>query len=473
MPPFLPRLTSLLGVLALAGCASLGPDYQPPQPKLADSWQAALPHQGSTTSLLNWWQSFNDPTLSALLAAAEADSPSLAKAAAAIASARASQDSSAANALPSLNVSAKASRSGTAKADSTTVSNTSLGALDASWEIDLFGALGRQQEAADARSAASEADWHEARVSLAAEVASEYVQYRACQLLSASDSAHLVSLQQTARSTASAVSAGLSAPADADLAQASVASAAASLTQQRAECDLNIKALVALTGLSEAALRTQLGQEVTPLPQPAELSVSSVPVQLLSQRPDLVAAERSLAAASAEIGQAEANRYPRLSLLGSVSLSRVHSGGQASETAPWSFGPSLSLPLFDGGAGKAAVRSAQASYASSLASYQQAVRDAVKEVEQALVRLASANARVTDVAQSATGYRRYFSASEQLWRAGGSSLLNLEQSRRDALSAEQNLIGVQRDRVLYGIALYKALGGGWQTSATPSSGDSR
>jgi outer membrane protein TolC len=177
-----------------------------------------------------------------------------------------------------------------------------------------------------------------------------------------------------------------------------------------------------------------------------------------------VAAERTLAAASADIGVAEANRYPRLSLAGSITAGST--GGV--QTQPWSFGPSLSLPLFDGGALKAKVAGAEASYASALAAYRSAVRTAVKEVEQGLVRLDAAGRRSGDLASSASSYRKYYDAARENWRAGSISLLALEESRRNALQAGQNAIAVQRDRLLYAIALYKALGGGWQT--TPSTG---
>jgi outer membrane protein TolC len=200
-------------------------------------------------------------------------------------------------------------------------------------------------------------------------------------------------------------------------------------------------------------------------------ALSTLPVVLLSQRPDLVSYERSLASASAEIGVAEADRYPRLSLVGSLSGSKT--AGNANSTS-WSFGPSLSLPLLNGGAKLAAVASAQAAYDLALANYQQAVRSAVQEVEEDLVQLDSATRREADLRRSALGYRAYANTVESLWRAGGESLLNLEIARRDAIAAEQSLITVQRDQLLYGVALYKAVGGGWSVQAPAmSSGEAK
>ncbi len=462
--PLLPslRLVRQLGLLccaALAACTTVGPAYQTPNPQqlsLPSQWQAALPHAGHTGQLLAWWERFNDPALTALLQAAEASNPSLHKASANIASARASTATARASGLPAVSGAASATRSNTLGLAQTSVT----GGLDASWEIDLFGSVRRSAESADALLQARQADWHDARVSLAAEVATDYVTYRACQLTLAASQADARSSQATARITQRARQAGITARADASLADASAASAAATAIAQQAECDVTVKALVALTGLQEPALRHQLDAQAPQLPTPSGFEVRSLPVDLLSQRPDLVAAERALAAASAQIGVAEADRYPRLSLIGSLSATRT----AGVNTTPWSFGPSLSLPLLNGGAKRAAVDSAQAAYDLALASYQQAVRTAVQEVEQSLVRQASAEQRTANVQRSAEGYRNYATAIEVHWRAGGDSLLNLEVARRNASAAEQNLVTVQRDQLLYGIALYKAVGGGWSAS---------
>nr|WP_081983967.1 efflux transporter outer membrane subunit [Massilia sp. JS1662] len=463
-----------LSVSCVAGCAAVGPDYTAPQINVPVKWQASLPHGGSTTELLNWWTAFNDPTLIRLLQSAEADSPTLARAASAIATARADREKAEAGLLPRSSLGAGVTRTGShrlgsAAGDPSTIttnagamSTTKSAALDASWEADLFGSVRRSKEGATARLEARGAEWHDARISLAAEVGNEYVNFRACQMLVRSQQSNLDSLRRTADSTRFAVENELTAPAEMTLATAGIANAAASLRAQQAECDLGVKALVALTGINEPDLRQELAAEKPDIPASPDLDVNTVPVQLLSQRPDLVASERNLAAASADIGVAEAQRYPRLSLLGSISVARTETIGIGTSTAPWSIGPSLTLPLFDGGALGAQVASARASYQAALANYQSAVRTAVKEAEQSLVRLDAVSKRSIDIANAARDYRRYFDAAEQNWKAGGISLLTLEEARRNALQAEQVDISTRRDRVLYGISLYKALGGGWQ-----------
>jgi NodT family efflux transporter outer membrane factor (OMF) lipoprotein len=454
----------------LSGCAAVGPSYHAPTAEalvLPSTWQAALPHQGQAAQLQGWWSRLGDPVLVEMQRQANANNPSMQKAAAQIASARASLASSKAAGGPTLTGSGSATRAN-ANTGTSIVSSTISAGLDASWEFDLFGSVRRNVEASEATAQAREADWNDTRVSLAAEVASDYITYRACLATLQLTRADATSRQTTAQITMGSWRDGASSSVDAALADASAASGRAGHLAQEAECEVDLKALVPLTGLAEPALRLLLNSGTDHALQSAPFAVQSLPLALLSQRPDLVAKERALAAASANIGVAEASRYPRLSLSGSIARSVVASAGAQVSSTPWSFGPSLSLPLFDGGAAKASVGSAEASYLIALAEYRQAVATAVKEVEQNLVRLTSAEAREADVRRSAEGYRTVANAIEASWRAGADSLLSYEQTRRDAILAEQSLVTVQRDRLLYGVALYKAVGGGWDINATVS-----
>jgi NodT family efflux transporter outer membrane factor (OMF) lipoprotein len=456
--------------LALTACATLGPNYKTPEPAAPSAWQAPLPlaHGGSVGQLTQWWQQFDDPVLARLVNLAEDGSPSLASAWANIEKARATLKSAGASAWPSVNANASASRSNQLQGTTGTVTgNSRSGGLDASWELDLFGKVRRNSEAAQARVQARTADWHDARVSLAAEVADTYVQYRACQLLADAYEREEVSNAETEKATAAAVKAGFNARSDGALARASLASARSTFVQQQASCELLVKSLVYLTGADEPALRTLVGPGNGQVPQPAALEVPAVPVDALRQRPDLASLERELAATSAEIGVAQADLYPSLSLSGSVTVSAT---SLVSPATSWSFGPSLSLPLFDGGKRHAAIDGAQAGYDGALASYRQGVRTVVKEVEQSLVNLDSTARRAEQADSAAREYRDYFRAIEANWRAGSDSLLTLEEARRSALSAEVTRLTLQRDRVQYWIALYKALGGGWQadTPAAPA-----
>ena len=302
-------------------------------------------------------------------------------------------------------------------------------------------------------------------MSLAAEVATNYVDYRACQLSVTAYQQAMTSKNETSRLTKILADAGFSAPADAALAEASLLSTESSLINQQAQCDNTVKALVALINITEPALREiLLTSAAKTLPQPAEFNVESVPANLITQRPDLIADERNLAAASADTGVATANRYPSLSLIGSIGRSKISGSSFSSNGNTWSFGPSLTLPIFDGGQLKSQVTIAEANYAIALATYQQDVRSAVKEVEQTLVNLDSAVRRESAEKISAAQYRNYYQATEINWRAGGISLITLEDARRQLITAELSHITQQKDRVQYWIALYKALGGGWQAT---------
>lgn len=458
-----PPLALLLGLLS-SGCA-VGPNYRQPTPASPADWHAPLPHGGTVEAMAQWWWQFDDSVLSRLIATAESDSPSLAVAWANIEKARATLATAQASGLPALSASSSISRgkqvagAGTTLSTGAEVTTTRSSGLDAAWELDLFGKVRRNTEAARARIDARIDDWHDARVSLAAEVANTYTQYRACELLADAYERELTSIIQTETATAVAVRAGFSSPADGSLARASLASTKSTLMSQRAQCELLVKSLVNLTGTDEAALRALLAEGQASVPQPAALEVQSVPAEVLHQRPDLASLERELAAASAEIGVAQADLYPSLSLSGSISVS---SNSLVSSQQTWSFGPSLSIPFFDSGRRRAAVDSARASYVHALANYHQGVRDVVTEVEQALINLDATARRTEEAGRAAQEYRRYFDANETHWRAGGVSLLSLEESRRSALAAEIQLITLRRERVEYWIALYKALGGGWQ-----------
>lgn len=463
MTPHWVAALALASALAAASCTVVGPDYRAVEPKAPSAWQAPQPHGGQTIEMLRWWARFNDPTVARLVALAEAESPDLIMAWASIEKARATLSSVRGGGVPSLTTTADASRTRSAGQ----VLTSRSAELDASWEIDLFGKIRRNAEASEARVVARTADWHDTRVSLAAEVADTYVQWRACGLLVDAYERELTSNAQTDLATLASVRAGLTASADEALASASLASAQSSLLDQRAQCDLLVKALVYLTGRDEAALRALMAESSAGIPEPAQLAVGSVPVDVLRQRPDLASLERELAAASAEIGVAQAALYPSLSLSGAIGFSANGanglSAGSGAPTFGWSFGPSISLPIFDGGQRRASVSSAEAAYLSAFASYQQGVRRIVKEVEQALVNLNGAASRTEQATTAERQYRNYFLATEVNWRTGNVSLLTLEEARRLALTAEIQRITLQRNRVQYWIAFYKAAGGGWQS----------
>jgi outer membrane protein, multidrug efflux system len=458
------RVLRLLGLglaATLAGCASLTPE--PPsaaRPPVADRWQAPLPHGGQLADLQRWWQQFNDPLLAQLIESAQAASPTLADARSRIEQARAARVAGGAALGPTLDASASASRG---RFDLNSPVGTSAQAgVQAAWELDLFGVARSGRDAAQARLEGAQADWHEARVSVAAEVGSAYLALRACEAQLEQTRLDSASRAETARLTELAARAGFQPPAAAALTRASAAQANALLTQQRASCDLAVKALVALTAQPEASLRERLAPGRAGIPSPAQITASAVPAEALQQRPDVFAAERELLAAGSDTALARAQRLPRIALSGNIGPARFESGGITTSGTVWSIGPvSVSLPLFDGGVRAANVDAAQARYDAAATRYAASLRGAVREVEEALVGLQSTAARADDARTAAEGFEQSFRATEARYKGGLASLFELEDARRTAVAAQQALIELQRERVAAWIALYRALGGGW------------
>lgn len=461
---------SSIGLAAFMTGCTLQPAYESPSLPVAVNWTAQKPHGGQLESLANWWERFDDPAVAQLVRAAEKGSPDLAQALARIDSARATAAIAGAVGLPELTASGSVTRAKQAQSQQGTgqIATTRSAGLDASWEIDLFGRVRSGRESALAQLEASIDDWHDARVSLAAEVADTYVQYRGCGRLADAYRTQADSQAQTLEATRKGVSVGLIATTEGHLAEASAADSRRTLVDQQVQCEVVVKSLVALTGMEEAALQTLIDKAGTALPEPADFEVGSLPADLLRQRPDVVSAERTLAARYAEIGQARADRFPSLSLGGLITIS---ASNLASSATSWSFGPSLSLPLLDGGERRAQVDAAVAAYEEQLGAYRGAVRAAVKEVEQTLVELDGAARRSRDARLAAEQYRRYAAATESNWRAGFDSLLALEEARRLAIAAEVADLQLHTERVRDWIALYKALGGGWSADSTGASNE--
>jgi multidrug efflux system outer membrane protein len=461
-PMFRWRLLCVAAVmLGLAGCA-VGPDYGGAPAVLSASWQTRVPHGGSVHELAAWWQQFDDPVLDALQSAAQTQSPSVAQAVALIEQARAQAQAAGAALAPSLQAGAAAQRGTVVVGTSMILASQANAQAQASWELDVFGRVRREREAATARLASREAAWHEARVTVAAETAVQYLQLRYCQALTALAQADLHARQRVVVLTDQAQGAGLQSAAAAAAAAAQRAEAGQRLEAQRAECVIALKSLVALTGMNEETLRHQIEEHAGALPRPKAFAVASIPADLLVQRPDLAAAERDLAAAHAEIGVAEGDRYPRLVLAGSVGPLHVQAGSVTANVATWSIGPALSVPVFDGGRRRARVVAARAAYQAAQSQFRSRARQAVREVEEALVRLEAAAVREQEVLAVVQGYRQMLAATEARWRHGLASELEWEEARRGLRGAESGALAVQRDRVAAWVALYRALGGGWQ-----------
>jgi outer membrane protein, multidrug efflux system len=452
---------SLLALAALAAVPALHAQALP------ETWQGALPHGGDTAALRDWWARFDDPLLVRLVDAAQAASPDLAAATARIAQARANRAAAGAALLPALDASAGAARGRDEPGQP--LARTASSGVQMAWELDLAGGNRAGARAAQARLQAADAGWHEARVALAAETASAYVALRACQARLVQSEIDVASREETARLTAASAQFGLQTPGNVALARASAAQARSSATQLRAQCETLVNALVAATGLEAAGLRAELAASTARLPHPAGIAVDQVPAQALAQRPDLHAAERNLLAAGEEWTQARAQQLPRLSLQGNFGFARATSSFGSADGSVWSFGPvSLVLPVFDAGRRAAASRAAQARYDEALSAYRARLRQAVREVEDALLSLQATAARAADARIAADGFGLSLQATDARYRGGLGSLFELEEARRSDVQARVALIDLEEERTQAWITLYRALGGGWQAAPAPT-----
>lgn len=457
--------------LLLAGCAAVGPDYVPP--KLSDAgvpgqWTSGSDMAGSDKAVANtspafqWWAELDDPLLNQMVTEGFRTSPTLDIAVARVSQARAAYAGTRAAELPAITGDAESERS--ASDSSGKPSTDSWLSTNASWEIDLFGAVRRGNEGAAARAAAQQATLADVRVSLAADITDAYLSFRACQSNVALSEQDVVSREATEKLTAASVTEGFTAPYQAIRSKASVAEAKTQLASTRAYCARQENLLTRLTGIPRPELMKQLAGKPTGLdrlPVPRHFGVA-IPAQSLTQRPDIRAAERKVAAASADIGLAEADRYPRLTLNGSLGYEVEGTGGGALSFGTWSFGPSLSLPIFDGGRRKAAVDVAKARYDEALAEFKAKARNAIQEVEDALTRYAAAHERAENARVSANQYQQFFKTVEIRYREGASNLLELEDARRSMLDAQQTLLNVMQERLQAWVALNRATGGAAQ-----------
>lgn len=451
----------------LTGC-TVGPEYRPVTPALdrtvpAGQWATPMPVAGRVAQVARWWEHFHDPVLNGLITDAEQDNPTLDQALARLSQARAVLAQHRAQALPSLDLRGTESRSRTTSNGWNGLQGLASGEMDASWEIDLFGKTRRGEEAANARWGNRQAEWYDARITLAAEVADAYAQRRACERRQRLDAESWTSQQTTEKLTEEKTQAGFTADSDLARAQAGAAQAAATLEQQKGRCEQALNRLVSLTGVPTHALRQRLLPGSGKLLRSEEVVVTQVPAVTLAQRPDVIAKERAVAAASADIGVAEADRYPSLSLAGVVGINRSSFAGVGSVGPTWSIGPSIQLPLFDAGQRKAAVDQARGAYDEAVAGYRATVRQAVAEVEDALIRLNAARAQVKHAHRAADRYATAFKLVNQGYEAGFTSLMDQEDARRTWLNAEATVIEVEQEQAQATIALYKALGGGWES----------
>jgi NodT family efflux transporter outer membrane factor (OMF) lipoprotein len=461
-------------MLALGAC-TVGPDYvRPAQPGTAAAGfaEVAKANVASSTPLPDrWWRLYDDPVVDRLIADALAHNSDIRTAAANLARARAILSEQRSARLPSTDVDASYTRSRTSAQSSPTgsafESDFFSTGFDASYEVDLFGGVSRAIEAArgDADAAAAELD--AARVSVAAETARAYAGAcsNAAQRAVALETARLQ--QQTLNLTNSLFTAGRGTRRDVQRADVLLASTQAQVPGFDAERRASLYALAALTGRPPEQIDADADKCVSP-PRVRAIMPVGDGAALLTRRPDVRSAERTLAADTARVGVATADLYPSIRLLGSIGLGsdKLRDLGKGASLS-WSLGPLISWSFPNQTAARARVRQASAAADASLARFDGAVLTALKEVEQALARYAGALDRQAALARAERSSSDAANLSKLRFDFGADSFLLLIEAERDRANARAALADADAAVADAQISLFKALGGGWEDAPTP------
>ncbi|RWC34700.1 MAG: efflux transporter outer membrane subunit [Mesorhizobium sp.] len=456
-------IVPIFTAVLLAGCV-VGPDYQKPLLPMPANWTGQKPAKAARPAQLSkWWQNLRDPELNTLVEQAVAGNLDVATAKARIREARASYRKSVGTLFPSAEGSGSATRSKDSSSTSSSSDPYSLyqAGFDASWELDLFGANRRSVEAARYGLDASEEELRSTLLTLVGDVASSYAQARGYQARIQLARRAAASQKQTAVLTRTMQQAGMSTAADVAKAMGQASSTEADVPALEASYAEAVHRLSVLTGRPPAALTERL-KRVAPIPRPRLPIPTGIPADILLSRPDVRMAERQYAQYTAKIGQAEAARYPSVSLTGDIDTTAYKVGDLGkNSTIGWSFGPTLSVPVFNGGQLKAAVEVARAQRDQYFIAYRSSVLTALEDVENALVSLRQERIRNSKLASSANSYGDAASIARTLYKSGETSLLDVLDAERSLYDVEDDLLQSRIAIATDYIALNKALGGGW------------
>lgn len=461
-----------LPAVLLCAC-TLQPDYRRPALSMPASWTNSAGDASTTvapTDAQHWWSRLNDPAIDQLAAAALHDNPALAQAMARLDQARAVLAERDAAKLPAVDLEGSATRSRDRLNSSGGASRQTSAAIGTrlSWEADVWHRVRESTRAARLRIDARAADADAARLSVIGDVADAAIALRTCHLTLDVRDRDIMS-RETELTIASARSTfGSIAPVALATARSNLASARRDRISQRENCLRLIDALVALSGLDarrvgalfampmndapESQADRTLADPWLPIPPPY---VPALPAPILLANPQVMAAEREVAARWSDIAVARAERMPRIDLSAVLTGQWIRALGSSSSFSSNSLGATLSAPLFDGGASAANVHNAQAAYRESVAQLILAVRTAIRDIEDALAARESAALRIQASQDALDEARFVMTANEARWRAGAISQFELEESRRQFNRAQEAAIGAKADRARAWVALMR------------------
>ena len=469
--PVLAAAAAPIAALLLVGCA-VGPNYVPPETLAPAIWQnapAARVEVAQTTpqDLTDWWRQLADPTLTGLIEQALQGNLDLHTAEAKLREARARRALAGAELWPTVSGSAQGQRvKASGESSNGGMANLFTTGFDASWEPDVFGGKQRGVEAAQADLEASQANLHAVQVSLVAEVGLNYVEWRAAQAAIAIAAANADSQAETLELTEWRAQAGLTTALDVEQARANLEQTRAqipSLETTRTEAEHRLEILLGQQpGTLAATLATPGG--IPRIPQQVTIGI---PADALRQRPDVRAAERNLAAATARIGVAKAQLFPALSISGNIDTNAARAGSLF-DTITGGLFAGISQAIFNGGRLNAQVRSSRAAADGAFAAYKSAVLTALEDIENAIVALQTAQAREREFAIAYDASSNSALLARSQYRSGLTDFTTLNTQEAALISARNGLVQARSDKATALIALYGALGGGWDASVTPT-----
>lgn len=470
---------ALLLAAGLAGCTT-GPDYVAPSPAMPEGWASpAADNEAPATdaALAEWWKSFNDASLDALIGEALAANQDLRVAQARLREARALRGINEAALFPTLDMGGALKRSRTKQNFEAGGGNSLLGGVDierdqslyevgfdAGWELDLFGGNRRALEAAEADLGAAEAALDDARMSLVAEVARNYMELRGTQGRLAVARKNRDAQKDLVAITESRYHAGLATELQIKQAQGQLSATASTIPTLESQATAGIYRLGVLVGKQPAALLEQLGPE-SALPSNPPLIPVGLPSELLRRRPDVRQSERELAAATARIGEATADLFPKFSLTSSFGASSTDSSGFTLGVGRfWSIGPTMQFPIFDSGRIRANIEVQNARTEAALARYEQSVNSALEDAEKSLTAYAKEQERRAILASTVKVAQEAVDIATEMYTKGLVNFIDVIQTQDALFDAEDRLIQSEQFVLQNLIAVYKAIGGGWESN---------
>lgn len=453
--------------LALSACA-VGPDYERPELQMPEAWRVA-PGAAVVLAKAEWWTELGDPVLDELIATALAQNLDVRIAAARVERFSAALQTSRSRLMPQLGYGVGAERSRASEfllpAGADPYSTQYQAALSASWQLDLFGRVRRESEAAQARVYASREAQQGVVLSLTASVAVAYVSLRALDLQLEIARATAANFEETLEIFYLRHEHGV-------VSRLEVAQVESQYQQAAATIPL-IQGQVAA---QENLLSILLGEAPGPVPRGVRLEEFTVPAvpallpsELLARRPDVLQAEQNLVAANADVGAAKALYFPEISLTGALGQVSAALGDLTDSAArSWSAGAGLAGPLFTGGAVRGQVAAAEAAREEALLGYEAVVLEALREVNDALAGVTATADNHAALARRVDALRDYARLARMRFDAGAASYLEVLYADNELFSAELAAIAARQSQQVNMITLYRALGGGWPGSAAES-----